>query len=102
MTDQGPGSGRDAPRLLHDWGHRAQAVALIMWKHEIVAALGVCKGCGRLPVRDLPMFGPRCEIAVDEWELAQHAMRKLIPGTPQQSPTAVGRARVPPESTVRW
>ncbi len=82
-------SGRDAPRLLHDWGHRAQALALTMWKHEIVPGLGVCKACGRLPHGELPMFGLRCEIAVAEWDLMHAAMRRLVPTI------AIGRAAVP-------
>ncbi|MGH3714348.1 MAG: hypothetical protein ACRDT4_12935 [Micromonosporaceae bacterium] len=87
------GSKLDAPRLLHDWGRRAQAVAVIMWKHEMVPGLGVCKSCGRLPARQLPLFGPRCEIAVGEWDLAESALRRL---SPDRAP-AVGRATVPTE-----
>lgn len=70
------GNRRDAAGLLHDWGQRAQMVALMMWKHEI-GALGICTACGRLPARDLPLFGPRCDIAVTQWELAQSALRHL-------------------------
>lgn len=90
----------DAPGLLHEMGLKAQALALTMWKHEIVAALGVCKACGRLPARELPLFGPRCEIAVEQWDLAQAAMRGLIAAPDHTYPgnrtSAVGRAPVPP------
>ncbi len=83
----------DAPRLLYDWGHRAQSVAVTMWKHEMVASLGVCKSCGRLPAQDLPMFGPRCEIAVQEWDVAQAAIKHLVTGTRNTEHGASDRPR---------
>lgn len=89
----------DAPRLLYDLGGLAQAVAVTMWKHEIATGLGVCKGCGRLPDRELPMFGPRCEIAVKQWDVAHAAMLRLSGPTATSagdSPRAVGRVGVPP------
>lgn len=67
-----------------------------MWKHEI-AALGVCNACGRLPERELPMFGPRCEVAVAEWELAQFALRRIAEHDAvlgEAGRPAVGRATV--------
>ncbi|MGH3647290.1 MAG: hypothetical protein ACRDTM_08950 [Micromonosporaceae bacterium] len=57
MDRESSGGRRDASWLLHEWGQRAQVVAVTMWKHEMVADLGVCKSCGRLPARDLPLFG---------------------------------------------
>lgn len=72
-----------------------------MWKHEIIAALGVCRACGRLPARELPLFGLRCEIAVEQWDLAQAAMRGLVEAPDHTHPgnrtIAVGRAPVPPK-----
>ncbi|MGH3648664.1 MAG: hypothetical protein ACRDTM_16005 [Micromonosporaceae bacterium] len=91
--------GLDAAGLLHDVGIKAQAVALTMWKHEIVPSLDVCQACGRLPARTLPMFGARCEVAVEQWELTQVAMRRLVAvpdDTAGWAPRAVGRAPVPP------
>lgn len=99
--DEEPATRRlDAPGLLHEIGLKAQAVALTMWKHEIVASLGICKACGRLPARTLPMFGPRCQIAVEQWDVAQAALRCVVVAvpdhTPDQARRAVGRAAVPP------
>lgn len=98
MNGESPTSKLDAPRLLYDSGERAQVVAVIMWKHEIAAELGVCKGCGRLPARELPLFGPRCEIAVNAWDLAHVSMLRLVqPAVPSASlPRAVGRVPAPP------
>ncbi|MGH3739071.1 MAG: hypothetical protein ACRDT6_26255 [Micromonosporaceae bacterium] len=90
----------DAAGLLHRWGQEAQAVALTMWKHEISQPLGVCSACGRLPVRELPMFGGRCQVAVEQWERAHQAIRLLFSsGTPAR-PT-VGRAPVPGDRARR-
>lgn len=89
----------DAPRLLYDWGGLAQAVAVTMWKHEIANGLGVCKGCGRLPDRELPMFGARCEIAVKQWDLAHSAMLRFAGSratSDDRSARAIGRVGVPP------
>lgn len=75
----GTGEGRlDAPGLLYDMGRQVQALALAMRKHEIVADLNVCKSCGRIPARDLPGFGPRCQVVVDQWRVTQQLMRAFL------------------------
>ncbi len=98
-------SGRplDAAGLVHQVGLATQAVALTMWRHETVRSVGVCKACGRPPVRSLPMFGPRCDVAVGQWDQA-HASMKLLVATagerqrdvPVRPAAAIGRAPVPP------
>ncbi|MQA24568.1 MAG: hypothetical protein GEU94_03670 [Micromonosporaceae bacterium] len=100
----------DAAGLLFEAGHQAQALALTMRKHEIAADLGVCKGCGRTPVAELPVFGPRCEIAVEQWRVTREAMKRLLGAEPGGHDgggpnrhdgggpnRAVGRVPVPPE-----
>lgn len=99
MDERPPTRQLDAAGLLHEMGVKVQAVALTMWKHQIIPSLDVCKACGRLPARTLPMFGARCEIAVNQWDLAQIAIQHLV-ATPDPATThphrAVGRAPVPP------
>lgn len=88
----------DAASLLYEWGLEAQAVAMTMWKHEIAQPLGICQACGRLAARDLPRFGPRCLIAVEQWDRAAAAIRRLL--TPPldnggNRGRVVGRVHVP-------
>lgn len=66
----------DAPAVLYETGRRAQAASLSMRRHEI-GPHDVC-ACGRLPVRTLAVFGPRCEVAAESWELAASLMRQVL------------------------
>jgi hypothetical protein len=92
----------DAAGLVHDVGLATQAVALTMWKHEVVSSLGICQGCGRPPERSIPLFGPRCEVAVGQWDQAHESMRRLVAVAdrhqrmPLEQSRAIGRAPVPP------
>ncbi|MGH3655668.1 MAG: hypothetical protein ACRDUA_03320 [Micromonosporaceae bacterium] len=94
----------DATGLLFEAGQQVQGLALTMRKHEIAPGLGVCQGCGRTPAAELPVFGHRCEIAVDQWRLTRHALKRLLaaePGGASERGTnpAVGRAAVPPSGS---
>ncbi len=105
MDRQSSNSRQDAPGALYAAGQRVQALALTMLKHQIAPGLGVCKSCGRLPARELPTFGPRCEIAVEEWDVAQAVLRHLVIGLSEQQAAnrvvrndmtrVIGRASVP-------
>ncbi|MGH3645635.1 MAG: hypothetical protein ACRDTM_00405 [Micromonosporaceae bacterium] len=81
-------------------GRLVEAVALAMRKHTVEPGLGIC-ACGRLPERELAMFGARCDVACDTWERAHHGMRIVLdqvdPATFTDGPAAraVGRAVVP-------
>lgn len=80
--NDGPESILDAPGVLHRAGQRAQALAQTMWKHKVATNVGVCEACGRLPARNLPVFGPRCDIAAEEWEVTQAVLRSLVSPVP--------------------
>lgn len=89
----------DASDLMHELGRRFQTVAAVMRKHSIVPALQICT-CGQVPVRTLPLFGPRCSTACERWELAQSSLRSLTKTYDQAvaegtTAPAVGRASVP-------
>ncbi|MGH3736160.1 MAG: hypothetical protein ACRDT6_11155 [Micromonosporaceae bacterium] len=95
----------DSPRLVYETGRRVQAVALTMLKHQIVATLGVCAACGRSPVADLPLFGPRCDVAVAQWRVTWLALHRMLDtgqalrhrdGAGRGATRATGRAPVPP------
>lgn len=95
----------DAPAVLYETGRRVQAASLSLRRHEI-GPHDVCT-CGRLPVRTLAVFGPRCEVAADSWELAAALMRQVLRNlaaerTPDEShdpQPATGRAVVYPAWT---
>ncbi len=81
----------DAPSLFYEIGRDVQAVALVMRRHEIVDAQQTC-ACGRLPVRTLPFFGPRCDVAGERFAVAEEAMRRVV--AQSTATPAIGRARV--------
>lgn len=94
--DAGHSRRLDATDVLYDVGREVQMVALMMRRHRFVAAQGVCE-CGRLPAKTLPVFGLRCEIAVEKWERAHDAMRRLLryAAAARRPPRrAIGRAEV--------
>lgn len=70
-----------------------------MRRHEIASGYQVCE-CGRVPVRILPMFGLRCEIACCQWDLACALVRRLVEHMSGQNLAdgmdrrAIGRAMV--------
>lgn len=66
----------EAPDVLFETGRQIQAASLAMRRHK-VGPNQVCT-CGRLPVRDLPAFGARCEVAAESWELAASLMRQVL------------------------
>jgi len=82
----------DASSIWYELGRQLQAVALIMRKHRIVGAQQLCE-CGRLPVRELPAFGERCDVADEQWSRAHESMRRIVAVTEGQG-RAVGRAVV--------
>lgn len=72
-------------------------------RHTISPVQEVCV-CGRLPHRRLPVFGPRCEIACQQWDIAAYIMRRILDATserPADADRAVGRAPVPPRRPSR-
>jgi len=81
----------DAASLFYEIGREVQAVALVMRKHEILDAQRIC-ACGRLPVRTLPFFGPRCDVAGERFAVAEEAMRRVV--AQSTATPAIGRARV--------
>lgn len=86
----------DATDVLFEIGNQVQTVALTMRKHRYVVAQQVCE-CGRLATQMLPVFGPRCEIAVEGWVAAHDAMRRLLrqaAGVRRSSDAVIGRATV--------
>ncbi|MGH2601874.1 MAG: hypothetical protein ACRDQW_15780 [Haloechinothrix sp.] len=100
MDGQSPRRWLDSAGLLFEAGHQAQALALTMRRHEIEPSLGVCKGCGRTPAGVLPVFGPRCAVAIEQWRVTRQAMKRLLGTEPDGdggSGRAVGRSPVPPE-----
>ncbi len=79
--------------LSYELGRQLQALALLMRKHRINPRQQVCD-CGRLAMRELPMFGPRCDIACRQWDLVHSAMRRIVAHTNPGNATVVGRAAV--------
>ncbi len=79
----------DAPSLNFEIGRHVQTMALAMRRHRIVSTHQICE-CGRLPLRTLPVFGPRCEVACDSWRLAHDVMRRCVAQAGDGS-RAVGR-----------
>jgi hypothetical protein len=63
--------------LLSDVADHLRALTVIMRKHRFVVSQQICE-CGGLPMWDLPMFGPRCEVAFDYWVRAYEAMRCVV------------------------
>ncbi len=82
----------DATGIWYELGRQLQAVALTMRKHRIIGAQQLCE-CGRLPVRELPVFGERCDVAGEQWSRARESMRRIVAATDSQG-RAVGRAVV--------
>ncbi|MGH3647186.1 MAG: hypothetical protein ACRDTM_08420 [Micromonosporaceae bacterium] len=82
----------DGPHVTYETGQRVQAVALVMLKHQIVPELGVCRACGRLPAAELPLFGLRCDVAVEQWRVTWATLRRLV----DAGSAARERAPVPP------
>lgn len=96
----------DAPSVLFEVGRRVQAASQAMRTHEL-AAHDVCR-CGRLPDRTLPVFGPRCEVASQSWDLAVESMERILAHmagptclAPATGPRVVGRAAVHSASEPR-
>ncbi|MGH3715670.1 MAG: hypothetical protein ACRDT4_19760 [Micromonosporaceae bacterium] len=86
------GHALDPYTLLYEVGRQLQALPLVMRKHRLVAAQQLCE-CGRLPVRTLPGFGLRCEIACEQWDVVHDAMRRIV--TYAEVPTrALGRVEI--------
>jgi hypothetical protein len=71
------GHALDPQTLLYELGRQLQAVSLLMDKHRIVGAQQLCE-CGRLPVRNVPGFGLRCEVACAGHEVAYNSMRRMV------------------------
>ncbi len=87
----------DASTLLYEMGRHLQTVALVMRKHRIASAVGVCEACGRTALCEIPVFGPRCDIAVRQWRVVRRSMQNFL-GFDQDGdrPRVIGRAPVPP------
>lgn len=71
------GQAIDLHTLLYEIGRQLQALPLVMRKHELVGSQQLCT-CGRLPVRPLPGFGLRCDVACDQWDLVHAALRRVV------------------------
>ncbi len=63
--------------VLYEIGRQVQKTALLMRAHVLMPLTQVC-ACGRIPIRLLPYFGLRCEVACQEWDLMTRRLRKLL------------------------
>lgn len=86
------GHALDPFTLLYEVGRQLQAVSLVMRKHRLVEDQQLCE-CGRLPVRTLPGFGLRCDVACEQWELVHDALRRIVHHA-DGAERAVGRVEI--------
>lgn len=89
MTEPAPRQRLDAPSFFYEAGRQVQSVAMVMRRHKIVTALGICQACGRPPLAEVPWFGTRCEVAVHEWHSLRHTLGRLVgeTGPPSEGQT---------------
>lgn len=82
------GSHLDAATLFYELGREVQAVGLLMRRHRLIDSQQLC-ACGRVPVRTLPYFGIRCDVAGERWARTDDAMRRILARGERTSPRRV-------------